>query len=194
MVSPLLGRFLVSFNLKSAICGLQSAVCSLQSAVCSLRSAVCKCHTPLFNEVLGITNDFLYPSNSKTHEKEPLYEDTSLLWQIKIGQTLHYQGSTVVLYFMGYQKCQPLNICKFPTTCSLVQLTPNHQSLDTPTDANQLQHSTVKDCTSQLLIFHHVIFISMLPNFMKKSDDLSWGKRGFLGNSWWGCAVRFSKS
>ena len=30
MVSPLLGRFLVSFNLQSAICGLQSAVCSLQ--------------------------------------------------------------------------------------------------------------------------------------------------------------------
>ena len=28
--SPLLGRFLVSFNLQSAICGLQSAVCSLQ--------------------------------------------------------------------------------------------------------------------------------------------------------------------
>ena len=41
MVSPLLGRFLVSFNLQSAICGLQSAVCSLQSAVCSLQSAVC---------------------------------------------------------------------------------------------------------------------------------------------------------
>ena len=41
MVSPLLGRFLVSFNLQSAICGLQSAVCSLQSAVCGLQSAVC---------------------------------------------------------------------------------------------------------------------------------------------------------
>ena len=38
MVSPLLGRFLVSFNLQSVICGLQSEVCSLQSAVC-------KCHT-----------------------------------------------------------------------------------------------------------------------------------------------------
>ena len=38
MVSPLLGRFLVSFNLQSAICSLQSAVCGLQS---SLRSAVC---------------------------------------------------------------------------------------------------------------------------------------------------------
>ena len=32
MVSPSLGRFLVSFNLQSAIRGLQSAVCSLQSA------------------------------------------------------------------------------------------------------------------------------------------------------------------
>ena len=41
MVSPLLGRFLVSFNLLSAICGLQSAVCGLRSAVCGLRSAVC---------------------------------------------------------------------------------------------------------------------------------------------------------
>ena len=44
MVSPLLGRFLVSFNLQSAVCGLQSAVCGLsglQSAVCSLQSAVC---------------------------------------------------------------------------------------------------------------------------------------------------------
>ena len=30
MVTPLLGRFLVSFHLQSAICGLQSAVCSLQ--------------------------------------------------------------------------------------------------------------------------------------------------------------------
>ena len=41
MVSPLLGRFLVSFNLQSAICGLQSAVCGLRSAVCGLQSAVC---------------------------------------------------------------------------------------------------------------------------------------------------------
>ena len=69
MVSPLLGRFLVSFNLQSAICGLQSAVwvCSLQSAVCSLQSAVwslrsavcclryavCKCHTPGCYSELG---------------------------------------------------------------------------------------------------------------------------------------------
>ena len=43
MVSPLLGRFLVSFNLQSVICGLQSEVCSL-------RSAVCKCHTPHYHD------------------------------------------------------------------------------------------------------------------------------------------------
>ena len=41
MVSPLLGSFLVSFNLQSEICGLQSVVCSLWSAVYSLQSAVC---------------------------------------------------------------------------------------------------------------------------------------------------------
>ena len=39
MVSPLLGRFLVSFNLQSAVYGLQSAVFGLQSAVCSLQPA-----------------------------------------------------------------------------------------------------------------------------------------------------------
>ena len=32
---------------------------------------------PLYNEVLGITNDFLYPS-SKASEKEPRYKETSL--------------------------------------------------------------------------------------------------------------------
>ena len=40
MVSPLLGKFWVSFNSQSAIRGLQSVVCSLESAVCSLQSAV----------------------------------------------------------------------------------------------------------------------------------------------------------
>ena len=34
---------------------------------------------PLYNEVLGITNDFFYPSNyCKTCKKEPLYNETSL--------------------------------------------------------------------------------------------------------------------
>ena len=33
---------------------------------------------PLYNEVLGITNDFLYPSNSKIYEKGPRYNETLL--------------------------------------------------------------------------------------------------------------------
>ena len=33
---------------------------------------------PLYNEVLRLTNDFLYPSNSKIDEKEPRYNETSL--------------------------------------------------------------------------------------------------------------------
>ena len=33
---------------------------------------------PLYNEVFRMTNDFLYPSNSKIDEKEPRYNETSL--------------------------------------------------------------------------------------------------------------------
>ena len=33
---------------------------------------------PLYNEVLAITNNSLYPSNSKIYEKEPRYNETSL--------------------------------------------------------------------------------------------------------------------
>ena len=33
---------------------------------------------PLYNEVLNITNEFLYPDNSKIYEKEPRYNETSL--------------------------------------------------------------------------------------------------------------------
>ena len=32
----------------------------------------------LHNEVLRLTNDFLYPSNSKIDEREPRYNETSL--------------------------------------------------------------------------------------------------------------------
>ena len=35
-------------------------------------------YEPLYNEVLGITNDFLYPSNYETYKKEPRYNDTLL--------------------------------------------------------------------------------------------------------------------
>ena len=30
-----------------------------------------RCNEPLYNEVLGITNHFIYPSNSKIYEKGP---------------------------------------------------------------------------------------------------------------------------
>ena len=33
---------------------------------------------PRYNEVLSITNDFLYPSNSKIYKKEPRYNETSV--------------------------------------------------------------------------------------------------------------------
>ena len=33
---------------------------------------------PPYNEVLGITNNFLYTSNSKIYGKEPEYNETSL--------------------------------------------------------------------------------------------------------------------
>ena len=33
---------------------------------------------PPYNKVLGITNNFLYPSNSKIFEKELRYNETSL--------------------------------------------------------------------------------------------------------------------
>ena len=35
-------------------------------------------HEPLYNEVLGITNNFLYPGNYETYKKDPRYNDTLL--------------------------------------------------------------------------------------------------------------------
>ena len=32
-----------------------------------------RCNEPLFNEVIDIANDFLYPNNTKLYEKEPRY-------------------------------------------------------------------------------------------------------------------------
>ena len=32
----------------------------------------------IYNEVLGITNDFRFHSNSKVYEKEPRYDETSM--------------------------------------------------------------------------------------------------------------------
>ena len=38
-----------------------------------------RCNEPLYKEVLGISNHFLFPSNSKVYEKEPHYIETLLL-------------------------------------------------------------------------------------------------------------------
>ena len=46
---------------------------------------------PLYNKVLGMTNDFLYPSYSKTCEKEPWYNKTSL-------QQANFAGPWAVCY------------------------------------------------------------------------------------------------
>ena len=46
---------------------------------------------PLYNEVLGIKNYFLYFSNSRIYEKEPRHNETSLLRsQFASPLALHY--------------------------------------------------------------------------------------------------------
>jgi len=53
---------------------------------------------PLYNEVLGITNDFLYPSKySKIYEKEPRYKGTSL-WRTDFASLLSLRYVAVPLY------------------------------------------------------------------------------------------------
>ena len=50
---------------------------------------------PLYNEVLGITDNFLYPSNSKMYEKEPRYNVIGNKFCQSLGPSL-YRGFTVV--------------------------------------------------------------------------------------------------
>ena len=42
---------------------------------------------PLYNEVLGITNELLSPSNSKIYEKEPRKNET-LVWRTRFASRL----------------------------------------------------------------------------------------------------------
>ena len=87
MVSPLLGRFLVSFHLQSAVCGLQSAVC--------------KCHTPLQNIFLktAMMGEVTYPVArvTKTSKREMQKQrkrlryttvEDSIILQQKLAKTL----------------------------------------------------------------------------------------------------------
>ena len=52
---------------------------------------------PLYNEVLGITNDFLYPSNSKIYERGPRCNET-LLWRSYFASPLALRYFEVPLY------------------------------------------------------------------------------------------------
>ena len=87
MVSPLLGRFLVSFD--------------LQSAICSLQSAFCKCHTPLQNIFLKavMIGEVTYPVArvTKTSKREMQKQrkrlryttvEDSIILQQKLAKTL----------------------------------------------------------------------------------------------------------
>ena len=52
---------------------------------------------PLYNEVLRMTNDFLYPRNSKIDEKEPRYNETSS-WRTNFASPLALRYVEVPLY------------------------------------------------------------------------------------------------
>ena len=60
---------------------------------------------PLYNDVLGITNNFLYPSNSKIYGKVPRYNETSL-WRTKIASPLTFVVS----------RCHCMHVCVLEVT------------------------------------------------------------------------------
>ena len=60
---------------------------------------------PLYNDVLGITNNFLYPSNSKIYGKVPRYNETSL-WRTKIASPLTFVIS----------RCHCMHVCVLEVT------------------------------------------------------------------------------
>ena len=73
--------------------------------MCYLKRGYARYKEPLHREVLGITNGFPYPGNSKIYEKEPLYNETlgcseyilSVSWPSVISI-----GSTVSRFFFIY--------------------------------------------------------------------------------------------
>ena len=58
---------------------------------------------PRYNEVLGITNDFIYHSNRKIYEEEPRYNETSL-WGTNLASPLALRYIEVPLY-KGHRTC-----------------------------------------------------------------------------------------
>ena len=73
--------------------------------MCYLKRGFARYKELLHRKVLGITNGFLYPSNSKIYEKEPQYNETlgckehilSVSWPFVIST-----GSTVSRFFFIY--------------------------------------------------------------------------------------------
>ena len=53
---------------------------------------------PLYNQVLGITNDFPYPSNSKMYEKEPRYNHETSVERANFTSPLALRYIEVLLY------------------------------------------------------------------------------------------------
>ena len=45
----------------------------------------------LYNEVLGVTYDFLYPSNGKISEKEPRHSETSFFIEVLFENHIFYE-------------------------------------------------------------------------------------------------------
>ena len=73
--------------------------------MCSLKRGYARYKELLHREVLGITNGFPYPSDSKRYEKEPRYNETldcgehilSVSWPLVIST-----GSTEALFHIFY--------------------------------------------------------------------------------------------
>ena len=74
-------------------CQQDDTQCTL-SCLCIVESWY---NEPLFNDVLGITNDFLYPCDDKICEKEPRDNETSL-YRTNFANPLAPRYTEVPLY------------------------------------------------------------------------------------------------
>ena len=73
---------------------------------------------PIYNEVLGITKDFLYPSNSKIYETEPRYNKT-------LSQAYKFCQSLGPSLYRGFAVYDNKNVPGFP----LFRILPSHAYL-----------------------------------------------------------------
>ena len=81
--------------------------------MCYLKRGFARYRDLLHREVLGITNGFPYPSDSKRYEKEPRYNETldcgehilSVSWPLLYRQVPLYRGSfSHILLLLGKGK------------------------------------------------------------------------------------------